>query len=62
MLIEVLGNASSALSNEKDGQLLPSYQTTIVPTDHKFFETKSLFDTPMVILGTLKRKLHPVKL
>lgn len=58
LLVEVLGNASSALSNEIDTPK-PTYQEH--DSDNLFFETPSLFDSPMTILGTLKRKLTPSK-
>jgi len=58
LLVEVLGNASLALSNEADAPT-PSYH--LEDSYNRFFETPSLFDTPMTILGTLTRKLSPSK-
>jgi hypothetical protein len=54
MLVEVLGNAASCLANEKD-MPVPEYREQA----DGFFG--SPFEAPMVILGTLKRKLTQTK-
>ncbi|TNV73226.1 hypothetical protein FGO68_gene9942 [Halteria grandinella] len=62
MLVEVLGKASQAMTNEKEEEVMgvKSYKEDL-REENAFFSTQSLFDTPMVILGTLKRKLSPTK-
>eukprot|EP00347_Sterkiella_histriomuscorum_P016714 403352132 len=67
-LIEVLGNSASNLTNEKsqeqDFTHIQSYRNLNISQqeDNQFFETKSLFDEPIQILGTLKRKLAAPKI
>lgn len=50
------------MANEKEEEVMgvKSYKEDL-KEENAFFSTQSLFDTPMVILGTLKRKLSPTK-
>ena len=62
LLVEVLGNAASALANEKDIESLVQHRYRIcIQEENEFFGTESLFETPMVILGTLKKKMSHSK-
>jgi hypothetical protein len=65
MLVEALGQAASELGNLKDvitqSQYKEQQRMDSVKAENEFFNTTSIFDTPMVILGSLKRKLQPSK-
>lgn len=59
LLIETLGNAAISLTNDKES--IQTQYSEPKSNNDGFFENKSIFSQPMVILGTLKRKISSVK-
>ncbi|CDW87236.1 UNKNOWN [Stylonychia lemnae] len=66
LLVEVLGNAALELANDQAPQEFLEQQRMYIVEQQKqeneFFQTPSMFDQPMQVLGTLKRSLSRAKI